>query len=337
MRLSNDRIGLKLVRPSEFKWTGTHSTQVHMPQNYIKDWKKETTLDGILVIQDHGIERVSAYSLPTDGKWNDKPPRSPRIRKTPFKDSNGNITGKYPSLWTVAHKAGEKIKKLYDVDQILLITCTNEQRENIFLLLRLEDTVLEKIKNNTDIKIPNEIHKTISCVLFKGDKSYEYIKLLAETYYDMIQLDAHAKIDEILLNDNFWDPKNIEDSRKKIKTLITIRQGQSKFRKDLFNNYGGKCCITKCDVVDTLEACHIYPYMGKETNHVSNGLLLRSDLHLLYDNGKICINENYQVILSETLKDSHWYKKFHKTPITKPFKTYPSKEAIKYKLKEFKG
>ena len=77
--------------------------------------------------------------------------------------------------------------------------------------------------------------------------------------------------------------------------------------------------------------------MGKETNHVSNGLLLRSDLHLLYDNGKICINENYQVILSETLKDSDWYKKFHKTTITKPFKTYPSKEAIKYKLKEFKG
>ena len=50
MKLSNDRIGLKLVRPSEFKWTGTHSTQVHMPENYIKDWKKETTLDGKLAI-----------------------------------------------------------------------------------------------------------------------------------------------------------------------------------------------------------------------------------------------------------------------------------------------
>ena len=199
-----------------------------------------------------------------------------------------------------------------------------------FYLIRLEDTVLKKIKNNTDIKIPNEIRKIISCVLFKGDKSYEYIKMLAETYYNMIQLDAHAKIDEILLNDNFWDPRNIEDSRKKIKTLITIRQGQSKFRKDLFDNYGGKCCITKCDVIDTLEACHIYPYMGPKTNHVQNGIILRADLHTLYDRGLISIDEDYKIRLSEVLKISRFYKHLDGKTITLPTseKNRPSLESI---------
>ena len=94
MNLSDDRIALKLVRPFELGWTGTHATHVHMPEDYIENWKNEIVLNGYLVIQDYGIERISAYSLPTDGKWNNKPPRSPRIRKTPFKDNTEHHSSK---------------------------------------------------------------------------------------------------------------------------------------------------------------------------------------------------------------------------------------------------
>ncbi|WP_429000276.1 HNH endonuclease [Stenotrophomonas rhizophila] len=41
--------------------------------------------------------------------------------------------------------------------------------------------------------------------------------------------------------------------------------------------------MTGCGVVDVLEAAHVPPYMGKETNVVSNGLLLRADVHTLFD------------------------------------------------------
>jgi len=332
MNLSDDRIALKLVRPFELGWTGTHATHVHMPEDYIENWKNEIVLNGYLVIQDYGIERISAYSLPTDGKWNNKPPRSPRIRKTPFKDNKG----KYPSAWERIKKAGQLVKTKYKSDRILLITCKNTEKDNNFIILlcRLEDIILRELKNKTDLKITSVIpqNKTISKVFYKKDKSYKFIKDLSERLCDLIQID----IDEDKVEDDFFDFKNIGDAKKKIKKLITLRQGQPKFRNRLLKNYSFKCCISKCDVIDTLEACHIYSYMGPKTNHLTNGLILRSDLHILYDKGLICIDENYKVKISGKIKNSDWYSQFHGISITKPIENYPNKEAIKYKLMEFR-
>jgi len=47
--------------------------------------------------------------------------------------------------------------------------------------------------------------------------------------------------------------------------------------------YGGRCCITGCDARPALEAAHISPYRGAHTNPLSNGLLLRADIHTLFD------------------------------------------------------
>lgn len=51
----------------------------------------------------------------------------------------------------------------------------------------------------------------------------------------------------------------------------------------LLTAYDGKCAMTGCEVVDVLEAAHIHRYLGEETNVVSNGLLLRADVHTLFD------------------------------------------------------
>ncbi len=91
-------------------------------------------------------------------------------------------------------------------------------------------------------------------------------------------------------NSDTFDPKNIEDARKKVLAEIVCRQGQGKFRSSVLEAYGGRCAISNCDVHAALEAAHIFGYMGKETNVVNNGLLLRADLHILFDLGKITIN-----------------------------------------------
>ncbi|MCY4576413.1 MAG: HNH endonuclease signature motif containing protein [Chloroflexi bacterium] len=64
---------------------------------------------------------------------------------------------------------------------------------------------------------------------------------------------------------------------------IAIRGGQTGFRRDLLKAYGGFCAITGYDVKDALDACHIKTFSGKDDNRVSNGLLLRSDIHNLFD------------------------------------------------------
>ncbi len=51
----------------------------------------------------------------------------------------------------------------------------------------------------------------------------------------------------------------------------------------MIDRYLRRCAISGCDLLDVLEAAHIYPYHGPKSNHPTNGLLLRADLHTLFD------------------------------------------------------
>lgn len=98
-----------------------------------------------------------------------------------------------------------------------------------------------------------------------------------------------------------------EDSRKKTLQSIVQRQGQAKFRKKLLEAYNSQCAITDCNVEMALEAAHIFPYKGEKTNDVSNGLLLRADIHTLFDLYLISINpETLKVELNKQLCNSSY-------------------------------
>lgn len=75
------------------------------------------------------------------------------------------------------------------------------------------------------------------------------------------------------------------ESRTDAITLRAIleRRGQPDFRQRLLAAYGGRCVITGCDVTEALEAAHIVPHSVDGTYATSNGLLLRSDIHTLFD------------------------------------------------------
>ncbi len=49
----------------------------------------------------------------------------------------------------------------------------------------------------------------------------------------------------------------------------------------LLKAYSGRCAVTGCDAEPALEAAHLRPYKGPESNTAANGLLLRSDIHTL--------------------------------------------------------
>jgi len=92
------------------------------------------------------------------------------------------------------------------------------------------------------------------------------------------------------------------------KTLreIKTRRGQPEFRKSLLLAFEGKCCVTGCNVESVLEAAHIIPHSEKSNYSVLNGLLLRADIHTLYDLNLIGIDENGKVFVSETLRESEY-------------------------------
>jgi len=88
---------------------------------------------------------------------------------------------------------------------------------------------------------------------------------------------------ERAVSEGAFDVLGIEDARRRVLATIVRRQGQPAFRDALMVAYEGRCAITSCDVPAALEAAHIAPYLGPKTNHVQNGLLLRADIHTLFD------------------------------------------------------
>ncbi|PZF75817.1 hypothetical protein DK847_16475 [Aestuariivirga litoralis] len=80
------------------------------------------------------------------------------------------------------------------------------------------------------------------------------------------------------------------DQRNKVLREVRARRGQQRFRKGLIRRYGARCQITGCDITDLLEAAHIWPYRGDGDNHPGNGLLLRADIHTLFDLNLIAID-----------------------------------------------
>lgn len=101
-----------------------------------------------------------------------------------------------------------------------------------------------------------------------------------------------------------FDPQNLVDARKKVLAEVVRRRGQPKFRKALLDAYGGRCAVTGCDVETVLEAAHIVGYAGDDTNHVTNGILLRGDVHTLFDLGLLKIEPTGIIHLDESLAGS---------------------------------
>lgn len=114
---------------------------------------------------------------------------------------------------------------------------------------------------------------------------------------------ATKKLDQ----ENFFSSKTDAEAREKNYVSIARRQGQSKFRQELLTAYSGKCAITDFDAEAALEAAHIIPYIETENNHPSNGLLLRADLHTLFDLNLIAINpQTMRVHISPILKKTEY-------------------------------
>lgn len=92
------------------------------------------------------------------------------------------------------------------------------------------------------------------------------------------------------------------DERLIVKARQVRRQQQGQFRKNLFDAYRGACAISGVTVPEVLQAAHINPYRGRKSQIASNGILLRADLHLLYDAHLISVEpDSLNVAMSDRL------------------------------------
>lgn len=113
----------------------------------------------------------------------------------------------------------------------------------------------------------------------------------------------HTKLPLPALDEQYFEAVNDEDARERILREVVQRRGQNLFRMELLKLHSGRCVVTGCTTTDVLEAAHIRPYNGDHTNVVTNGLLLRSDIHTLFDLNLLGINpDSLAINLSSRLK-----------------------------------
>jgi putative restriction endonuclease len=87
--------------------------------------------------------------------------------------------------------------------------------------------------------------------------------------------------------------------------LVTPRLGQETFRFAVEAAYG-QCAVTREHALPALEAAHIRPYAEGGPHDITNGLLLRADVHKLFDRGYVTVSPDYRFRVSPRLdRDFH--------------------------------
>ena len=86
-------------------------------------------------------------------------------------------------------------------------------------------------------------------------------------------------------------------------TLIQPRLGQGAFRIVVTDNYQRRCAVTGERTLPALDAAHIRPYSEHGEHEPTNGLLLRRDIHSLFDRGYVTVTPTHHFEVSRRIRD----------------------------------
>ncbi len=158
--------------------------------------------------------------------------------------------------------------------------------------------------------------------------------------YDTNESDGQRLWDEVLLRLNDTNRKGLVAEPLAVygnEYLVKARIGQGAFRILVSDAYKRKCAISGEKALPVLQAAHIKPFNEQGPNSINNGLLLRSDFHILFDRGYLTITPEYKIEVSRRIKEEfnngkHYYA-FHGkelTAIPDDIGNRPSSEFIMY-------
>ena len=123
---------------------------------------------------------------------------------------------------------------------------------------------------------------------------------------------------------------------------VLERPGQVRFRSTLMIAYRGRCCISGCPVSEALEGAHIDRFCGASSDHPQNGLLLRQDLHSLFDAGLLAVDPDTLIVhfAARTLTWAEYAALNGKARLAEPKdggNSYsPSRDALRRRWRRFK-
>lgn len=148
-----------------------------------------------------------------------------------------------------------------------------------------------------------------------------------------VEFDSSDKTLE-LLSEELIDS---EDRRDRVIAEVVRRKQQGLFRKQVLEAYNGCCAISSYKTLDVLQAAHISSYLGPKSQLVTNGILLRADLHILYDRALLSVRPDDLKVQTSPMLAGTRYELLDGKPIRLPSnKTlWPSEPRLAAKHSEF--
>ncbi len=132
-------------------------------------------------------------------------------------------------------------------------------------------------------------------------KTYSTEDFVGRRLFQQVEEKLHgnniSSADELVINES--------GARYGSEQIIKPRVGQGAFRVFVTEAYHRRCAITGEKTLPVLEAAHIKPYSQEGTHETSNGLLLRKDLHTLFDRGYITVTEDCHIEVSKRIKEDY--------------------------------
>jgi putative restriction endonuclease len=130
-----------------------------------------------------------------------------------------------------------------------------------------------------------QTYKTYDLALGSG-------RLLATLLKSSTPTELHASFELVRL-----------DQREHRQSWRPVREGQGVFRVRVLDAYERKCAVTGERSLPVLDAAHIQPYLGPPSNHIQNGISLRTDIHRLFDEGYVTVTPELRFEVSRRLKE----------------------------------
>jgi len=324
-----NKISYKTVSKAELGLSKSHMTHIGFAENTFDKWKKRISIKTKLNIffdknKNTNIETLlfnDPIKHPTQGF------RSPKFRS----GSDEEI----PSLRdSILYYYKTNMKNSLGTPVLILFDLKNSKYKLEAFLISTNHIIFKKLNSllNHNLITRNNSGEIYSKLITSTNNYSNDFKIISDIYKDIYSnKESLEKVENDELPSNNFNIENVRDERRVIKTKTSrSRIGQQNFRINVLSAYKYKCCVTGYDLIDTIEANHIHPYVGPDTNHIQNGIPLRADIHKLWTKGLLGINDNYKVILSEKAKNSESYKKYNGKQITLPTnpKYHPNRDAL---------
>lgn len=163
---------------------------------------------------------------------------------------------------------------------------------------------------------------------------------LADSGYAAYFLDAIQRLTGLTVDIDLSEPWHRAGPVYGDPRLQPQRLGQQAFKGVVLDAYGHRCAITGAKIRPVLQAAHILPLPNGGQHRLDNGLLLRSDVHIMFDRGYLSVDPQHRLLVSPRLREDfgngeEFYSR-HGRQISVPARTAdrPNREFLQWHVEK---